>query len=48
MTPMDVEAASKLTRVVGLKASWPALVQFYMEQGWAYHEALAAAGVKLP
>jgi hypothetical protein len=45
---MDVEAALKLTRVVGLNATWPTLVQFYMEQGWAYHEALAAAGVKLP
>ena len=45
---MDAEDALNLTRVVGLNASWPTLVQFYMAQGWGYHEALAAAGVKLP
>jgi len=29
---MDVPAALHLTRVVGLNASWPTLVQFYMAQ----------------
>jgi hypothetical protein len=45
---VNADDALQLTRVVGLNASWPTLVQFYMKQGWAYHEALAAAGVKLP
>ena len=48
MICVDVDDALHLTRIAGLNASWPTLVQFYMAQGWAYHEALAAAGVQLP
>ena len=40
-------AALELTRVVGLNASWPTVVQYYLRLGWSYPQALAAAGVPL-
>lgn len=44
----DVAAADALTRIIGLNASWPTLVQHYLRMGYTYPQALAAAGVPLP